>query len=221
MKKYILSAIIIVLISFSGLAQSTSEIGLLPTINLNKKLQKDWSLNFKTESRQSLIKEEFNYDYLLTDISFAASKKIGINTSIAMGYLIRVEQDGVKNRISQQITFVKRYSSLKLSHRLLSDQTFKNNDNTEIRFRYRLSSEIPLQGNTLDLNEFFLKISNEYLNSLYQNSYDLEIRGAVFLGYTISGLGKLELGLDYRLDSFIEGTARNRYWIGLNVYISF
>ncbi|NJM16805.1 MAG: hypothetical protein HC896_16825, partial [Bacteroidales bacterium] len=60
-------------------AQSSLEWGILPSFNLNKKLAKDWSVNLKTESRQSLIKDGLNYDYLLTDFSFGATKKIGID----------------------------------------------------------------------------------------------------------------------------------------------
>jgi hypothetical protein len=193
---------------------------LLPSLNINKKLPKDWSLNFKAESRQSLFKEEFKYSYLLTEMSIAASKKIGINTSIAAGYLVGVDDKSVKNRSIQQVTFVKRYSNFRLSHRFLADQTFVNEENVEFRFRYRLSKEIPLQGESLDSREFFLKLSNEYLNSFQNKSFDMEIRGAALLGYVISPTNKIEFGADYRLDSFINGVARNRYWIGINLYQS-
>lgn len=219
MNKYF-TLFIILLIHLNSIAQSTSEIGLLPSLNINKSLQKDWSLNFKTESRQSLMKEDFNYDYLLTDISFAASKKIGINTAIAAGYLMRIDDKGINNRTIQQITFVRRYADFLLSHRLLADQTFKRDDNTEIRFRYRISSEIPLQGQSLDPKEFFIKLNNEYLNSLYERSYDLEIRAATFLGYVICPNNKLEFGFDYRIDSFIYGNPGNRLWVSLNFYSS-
>jgi hypothetical protein len=220
MKQYSLTILILLLIHLSNYAQSTFESGLLPSLNINKKLPKDWALNFKAESRQSLLKEDFNYDYLLTDISFAASKKVGINTAIAIGYLMRIDNSGIKNRTIQQITYVKRYSDFSLSHRLLADQTFAKDDNTELRFRYRLSSAIPLQGESSDPKEFFVKLSNEYLNSLYDRSYDLEIRGAAFIGYVISPADKLEFGFDYRADSFINGNLRNRLWISLNLYIS-
>jgi len=220
MKRFSLTLFFILLFHLNNSAQGTVEFGLLPSLNINKRLPKDWSLNFKTESRQSLIKEDFNYDYLLTDISLAASKKIGINTAIAMGYLMRIDDKGVKNRTIQQITFVKRYTNFSLSHRLLADQTFKKDDNTEVRFRYRISSEIPLQGKSLDPKEFFIKLSNEYLNSLHERSYDMEIRGAAFIGYVISPTNKLEFGFDYRIDSFINGDPGNRLWIGLNFYSS-
>jgi hypothetical protein len=220
MKRFSLTLFIILLVHLNNSAQSTYELGFLPSLNLNFKMPKDWSLNLKTESRQSLMKDDFSYDYLLTDISLVASKKIGINTAIAMGYLVRIDDNGIKNRAIQQITFVKRYTNFSLSHRLLADQSFTKDDNTELRLRYRISSEIPLQGKSLDPKEFFIKLNNEYLNSLYENNYDLEIRGSTFIGYVISPTNKLEIGLDYRIDSFLIGMPRNRLWIGLNLFIS-
>jgi hypothetical protein len=166
------------------------------------------------------MKEDFRYDYVLTDLSLAASKKIGINTAIAIGYLMRIDKKGIRNRTLQQITFVKRYRNFRLSHRLSADQTFTKNDDAEFRLRYRISTEIPLQGESLDPKEFFVKISNEYLNSLENKSYDLEIRGAAYVGYVLYPNNKLEFGLDNRFDSFIEGKLRYRLWIGLNYYKS-
>lgn len=220
MKRFCLTFLTVLVLFFNSLAQSTFELGFLPSININKKLPNDWALNFKTESRQSLFKDDFIYDYLLTDVSLVASKKIGMNTSIALGYLIRNEGNEFENRTIQQIVFIKRHASFILSHRILADQTFKKNENTEYRLRYRISSEIPIQGRTLDPKEFFVKMSNEFLNSMHNKDYDLEIRGAAFLGYVTTPSSKIELGADYRVDSFIYGKSRNRLWVGLNIYLS-
>lgn len=220
MNRILLTLLLIFSIQLVGRAQSTFEIGFLPSLNINKKLPKDWALNFKAESRQSIVDEGFNYQYLLTDISFAASKKVSINTSVAFGYLLRISDDGIKNRAFQHISFVKRYTSFRLSHRFLADQTFQQDDDPEFRFRYRISSEIPLQGASLDTQELYLKLNNEYLNSFQNSSYDLEIRTSVLLGYTISPSNKFELGLDYRIDSFVNANTRNRLWIGVNFYSS-
>ncbi|NHB69096.1 DUF2490 domain-containing protein [Perlabentimonas gracilis] len=220
MRRYSLLLLTVLVFSLNSLAQSSFVLGFLPSINLNKRLPQDWSLNLKTESRQSIAKQEFSYEYLLTDISIAASKKIGINTSIAIGYLARVDENSLKNRSMQQITFIKRYPGFRLAHRLLTDQTFAKDDDAEFRLRYRISSEIPLQGSSLDPKEFFAKLSNEYLNSLQGKSYDMEIRWASFIGYAISPANKIELGFDYRIDSFIEGSSRNRVWLSLNFYTS-
>lgn len=165
-------------------------------------------------------KFDFSYEYLLTDLSLIFAKRIGINTSVAGGYFIRISNENVSNRAIQQISFVRRYPAFRLSHRISSDQTFMAENNTEFRFRYRLSSEIPLEGQSLDPKEFFVKTNNEYLNSFQGKSYDLEVRIAAFLGYAFSTDSKFEIGFDYRIDSFIENNTRNRIWLGINFYQS-
>jgi len=89
-----------------------------------------------------------------------------------------------------------------------------------LRLMYRFFAEIPLSGHTLDPNEFYLKTGTEYLNSFEEEEYDLEIRITGFTGYTISQKSKLELGLDYRTDSFIDNNIRNRFWLAISFYQS-
>ncbi|NCU31381.1 MAG: DUF2490 domain-containing protein, partial [Candidatus Moranbacteria bacterium] len=199
-------------------AQSSNQLGILPSLNINKRLPKDWSLNFKAESRQKLYQDNFNYDYLLTDVSIIVANRIRLNTVLAGGYLVRITPDEVKHRTIQQVSITQRHEFFRLAHRLSMDQTLSNLEDTEFRFRYRVSSEIPLEGLTLDPKEFFLKVSNEYLNSLQGKDYDLEIRGAAFLGYALTSNSKMELGLDYRADSFIINNLRNRFWLGINFF---
>ncbi|MFP4557546.1 MAG: DUF2490 domain-containing protein [Bacteroidales bacterium] len=204
-----------------NLAQSDTEVGLKPSININKKLKRDWSLNLKVESRQSLINDITNFSYLHTNFSFITSKKIGINTLFAAGYLMRVETDAIKNRAMQQLIVIRRYNEFMLSHRFAADQTFEKDEYTEYRYRYRVAAEVPLEGQTLDPREFFIKLNSEYLNSLSKEEYDLEVRGAAFLGYTISPNSKFEFGIDYRMNSFISGDIRNRLWVAINLYQAF
>ena len=220
MKTYRFLLLFFTLLPLAGLSQSGQQGGILPSININKKLPKDWAVNFKTESRQSLFKEEFNYDYLLTDFSLAGAKKIGINTTVVSGYLLRVTDKGIVNRAIQQVSIVNRYPTFRIAHRVSTDQTFEENDAPEFRFRYRASAEIPLNGQSVDPKEFFLKLNNEYLNALQSGEYGLEIRGVGLLGYALTAKSKLEFGLDYRLDSFLNSRPRHRSWLSLNFYQS-
>ncbi|MCB0628440.1 MAG: DUF2490 domain-containing protein [Saprospiraceae bacterium] len=213
--------VVLVVTPVVNYAQGSNQFGLLPSFNLNLKLPRDWALNFKAESRQSIRKrDDFKYEYLFTDLSLAGGKKIGVNTRLVIGYLVRLENEGTQNRTIQQLNIVKRYVKVNLAHRIAADQTFADDEAVEWRFRYRLSAEIPLSGQSLDVHEFFIKANNEYLNSLQGEKYDLEIRSVGFIGYVTSPVSKLELGLDYRIDSFINGRARNRFWLALNVYQS-
>jgi len=80
------------------------------------------------------------------------------------------------------------------------------------------SFEIPREGQSIDVNEIYLNINNEYLNSRQGNDYYMEIRWVALFGYSISPLNDLEVGIDYRLDSFINGNSTNRIWLSLNFF---
>lgn len=210
--------------SFVCLGQSRDEIRVMPVINLNKDFPKDWSVNIKAESSlvlfisTSAMPLTASYEYKKTELSIIGARKIGIHSSIAGGYLIGVTGEQVSNRFIQQFSLVNRLPGMKMAHRFSSDQTFARAEEPEIRFRYRLTSEIPLQGQILDVKELFLKAGNEYLNMFQAGTYDLEIRLATFVGYYLSPSNKIEFGIDYRIDSFINSPPRNRLWLGLNFY---
>ncbi len=209
------------------IGQSSYQLGILPSINLNKKLPNDWKLNFKTESRQELKRgyfkssSDFSYQYVLTDFSFITAKKIGVNKLLAIGYLLKVTENEVINGFIQQCIITKKYSGFKLAHRFSADQTFAKEEDTEYRFRYRLSSAFSLNGQSIDPKELYFKFNNEYLHSWQNTDYDLEIRIVPHLGYKFTESKKLEIGLDYRLDSFLKDSSRNRFWLAINWYYVF
>ncbi|MBK7428278.1 MAG: DUF2490 domain-containing protein [Saprospiraceae bacterium] len=187
--KYLIPVLMLLLFHCDVYSQSTYQFGALPSLNLNRKLDNDWSLNAKLESRQLFRRGEINgntdneYDYILTDFSLIAAKKVGLNSRIAAGYLIRFEDAEVFHRFIQQYVIIQKMSGYRLAHRLLSDQTFSKAEKPEIRFRYRITAEIPLNGESVDPGEFYLKLNNEYINSFQAMEYDLEIRLIPLLGF--------------------------------------
>ena len=210
----------LVFLPFISAAQGGPSWGIIPSVSLTGKLPRDWYVNLKAESRQALYQDGFAHDYLLTDLGVLFGKKASFHTTLAAGYLVRIREEEVFHRAIQQLSLARRYAGLSLSHRILSDQTFSGNEAAEYRLRYRISSEIPLEGQSLDPGEFFLKLSHEYVNSLQAKEYDLEIRTASFLGYVFTPKNKLEVGLEHRVDSFVSARARHRLWIGLHFYQS-
>jgi hypothetical protein len=207
------------------MAQSTYRAGALPSININYRLNDDWSLNFKTEARHELLEGTFDgqsegiNEYVLTDFSLIAARKVGLSGRVSGGYLIRFREGQVIHRAIQQYTYVQNLSGFRLAHRVVADQTFSPSEATEFRFRYRLATEIPLNGESADPKEFYLKISNEYLNSFQESEYDLEVRLVPLLGYTLSDKYKIEIGIDYRVNSFLDQDAQNSFWTSINWYI--
>ncbi len=207
-------------------SQSSYRAGFLPKLNINHKFKKGWKLNYKTESR--FISSEgkihgnrnHNFHYVLLDMSVLVSRKTGIGNSFAGGYLLRVNKNTNDHRLIQQFTIVNRHYTYRLAHRFAADQTFREGKSNVYRFRYRFGSEIPLDGHSLDKEEYYIKINNEYLNSFNAGRYDLEVRLSPVIGHIFSHSNKLELGLDYRINNFIHNNTKNSYWVVVNWFIS-
>lgn len=218
--------VFIMLASISVFAQPNYTVGLLPSVNLSTSLPQGFKINFNTESRQTFFNKspnknrDFQYEYNLTDFTFIVSKKVGLNKTLAAGYLLRIREGEIQQRSIQQFILTSKYANFIISHRIATDQTFLKEEAIVLRLRYRISAGIPLNGQSVDPGEFYLKINHEYLNELQDGIYDLEIRVVPFLGFEISDKNKIELGLDFRINSFLEGTSQSRYWTAINWYRS-
>ncbi|WP_452602261.1 DUF2490 domain-containing protein [Pontimicrobium sp. MEBiC06410] len=225
MKKYCL-IILIILISIKNYSQVKYQIGSLPSFNINTSLKNNWKLNLKTEFRQLFKTGVFNgesinkYEYIHTDLALNISKKVGLNNTIGAGFLLRITDEEVKQRALQQFTLVSNYSTFKLAHRIRTDQTFSKTEPTEIRIRYRITFNKALNGLTVDSKEFYLKLNHEYVNSFTGNLYDLEYRINPNLGYVFSDDNKIELGIEYRNDGFVNNENRSRFFAVINWYVS-
>ncbi|WP_420385883.1 DUF2490 domain-containing protein [Roseivirga sp.] len=212
-------------LSFSNLAaQNRYQSGLLPSINLNKKLNSAYALNLKIESREQLAAgfigngNGLDHDHLLTDLTFLGSRKIGLTEKLVLGYLLRLNNGEVIHRSIQQFSFVSSLRGIKLGHRLGTDQTFERNEPTVFRLRYRVSTELPLEGTNTDPEEFYLKLNNELIQSWSQDRQLLEYRFGPFIGYFLNPKNRFELGLDYRNQSILEAPTRHSYWLSMNWY---
>ncbi|MBR9921263.1 MAG: DUF2490 domain-containing protein [Bacteroidetes bacterium] len=219
--------ILFLLFSIESRGQHSWRSGLVPQINANYKLGKSWKINAKTENRIRLASGTFGkektteYQYERTDLSLIISYKTGLNTNAAIGQLIRFRGEKILHRSIQQFSVVQRLSGLKLAHRFSTDQTWAKEEKPVYRFRYRLASEFPLNGQKTDPREFYIKLSNEYL---YISSFafdDFEIRLSPILGYALTNNNKLEVGLDYRIDSFRLTYNRSSFWTRVSWYVSF
>ncbi len=223
--RYFITLLLIVLFIGKTTAQDTYLLGTLPSLNLNKGINSDWSLNLKAESRLRFMQGEFggnstsDMHLQLADFALTTSRKTGLNNALAGGYLIRLRGEETFHRFIQQFTMVKRYESFRMAHRFSSDQTFNSDNPWELRLRYRITAEIPLNGQSVDPGEFYLKLNNEYLNSWQEGEPDLEIRVVPLAGFEFTDNNKLEFGLDYRLSSFIDGSSRNSFWFNIGWYL--
>lgn len=222
-------AFICILIAISAIranSQDRLRIGLMPHFNVNHKIAGNWRLNFKFESRQLMRdrdafgNENPAFRYLLSDLSLMVLRKTGLNNQVGGGYLVRIQRGKLIHRATQQFSLVRNYRTFRLAHRIVSDQTFEMNEPIQWRLRYRLGFDVALHGESVDRGEFYIKMTNEYLNVFRGGKYDFEIRLVPVIGYAVEDHSKLEVGVDARYDSFIEGNARQSYWLRLGWFFS-
>ena len=206
--------------SLLNFAQSSVDYGLIPSINLNKKLGNHWKLNLKSESRFDFMSDTPTGTYLLSDFGLVLAHSLSMNGAVAGGYQVRIKDGGLIHRSIQQFSWVKKINGVKLGHRLVTDQTFQSTSAPHYRFRYRIAAQLALKGQRVDKREFYLKLNHEYLNSLKGGSYDLEVRLVPLLGFAIADNNKLETGIDYRLKGFAGNTIRQNAWFRLTWYIA-
>ena len=122
-------------------------------------------------------------------------------------------------RTIQQYILGGKFIELRLAHRFAADQTFRAEGFPQFRLRYRLALEIPLNGRSVDPQEWYLKLSNEYLHLWQQQGNRWEIRWVPLLGHTFARNNKVEFGIDYRLSSPFSELGNHSFWINVNWYV--
>lgn len=208
---------IVFLTCFSLQVIGQTSIGVLPGININKSLSEGYSLNFKNEYR--LSEKEGSTHLQLSDFSLMLGKKLGVNHHLSVGLLSRFENSGVIPRSIIQYTYLQKIGRFKFAYRIISDQTFEENEPTLFRYRFRIMTEIPLSGQELNHKEFYLKLGNEYLSGWASKTHSFEIRGISVLGFEFNPKNKIEAGIDYRFRA--TPTSRSTGWLNVCWYLKF
>ncbi len=210
------------LIFFGGSAQKL-DYGILPALTLNKDISSNKAFTFNYQQRNLFFNsstKEWNHRQVLSDYTFFYKQKIGLNTKVAIGSLIRFAKGIITIRTLQQVSFSKSFTHFKVGQRTRFDQTFYDNLTT-FRLRYRIGFLIPIQGRKLDNKELYIKLNNEYLNQFEKKQYELEIRLIPVLGYTLSKRAKLEFGYDYRLSGLNSPNLKQVLWSTVSLHLNF
>lgn len=221
--------IFLLLISFASSFGQTHEFftGFFPEVSLTKKLKNDQKLIFKIEHQDILYNnadgesQGLQFTYYRTDLMGFYDFKLNESKRIAFGVFHRFQDGANANSLIQQFASVNRLRGLRLAHRIRTDQTFTKGEPMEVRLRYRLSTEIPLSGRTLDPGEHYLIVSDEPIISLQGGEFEIENRLVFSFGKLITSSQKLEWSLDYRTDKYIQEGFRTRLWAKVGYFYSF
>lgn len=223
--------IFVFLVSLVGIVSAQENkvffTGIFPEISLTKKISQQNKLNFKIENQEILFdnrdseSQNPQFTHYRTDLMMFLNRDIRPGVGVAMGLFHRFQEDENANRIIQQLAILQRLRNMRINHRMRTDQTFTKNDDFEFRFRYRCTLEIPLEGAEIDPTEFYMVISNEPIFSYKGKAFEIENRAVVALGKLYNPNEKLEWGIDYRTDGFIQEGFRTRLWAKISYYYNF
>ncbi|MBN2745653.1 MAG: DUF2490 domain-containing protein [Bacteroidales bacterium] len=204
---------VIVILVFSVLivnlqAQNKAYLsGFAPEITLNKKISKKVSLTSKIESIHYYYSNENGNGYLTPwshkgiDFQFFGNYKLSPFYRISMGYQLSYNPAGKpSNRLIEQLSYSGKLGSMKLGHRVRADQTFYSSGPAKFRFRYRFSLQIPLQGSSVDVGEFFMIASDELILTAKSGSSSLENRTVAQIGFRAMEKMDVQAGFDFRAE---------------------
>ena len=197
-------------------AQSQVPLVLDSGISVNLKLNKGFTLNAGLGYRDLLVSDigdsplapDSRHLQLATNLNY----QLGFYDRLGGGFMYRfnsVGKDGVSNelRLSQEYIHVRKFTVMRLAHRLKLDQRIFKSLSTEYRFRYRISIDLPLNGVKLDPGEFYALASTETLLNLGQAfTPDWDQRFNLGIGNQVNKAVKGQFDLQYRADSFSKGT---------------
>ncbi|WNJ19276.1 DUF2490 domain-containing protein [Pontibacter sp. G13] len=220
----------ILLFSSSVLAQNREVFGgIFPEAAVTVKFAKFYSSTFKIESIHQLVvdrdaeRPNWRYQHESTEFQFFVGYKVSPLSDFSVAYIFAVDGDGPNTHgLTEQLGVVQLLPYFKLGHRFRFDQTFfpKGEGPARLRVRYRLAMDLPLEGLEIDPNEFFLLVSDEVLVDWRDGRSDLENRFVAQLGYKFDKWGKLQGGLDYRIDRLFETGLRQRFWLKFSYFVT-
>ncbi len=213
MKKLVLS---LLCCSFSSITFSQkSDIGNWFIYFGNQKINKDWNWHNEVQYRNYNFIGDTNQLLLRTGIGYNLSEN---NNNVLLGYGFINTQKYVgttdektsfnEHRIYQQFITRQNFGRLFLQHRYRIEERFLPDD-FQMRFRYFLGINIPINNKILDAKTIYFSCYNEIFINKQKPIFD---RNRLFagLGYCINKNIKIETGF---MAQTLENSNRNQFQI--------
>lgn len=204
------------LLSFS---QIVEDVIVQPSLNISWQTGNRWSFNSVMEQRNSTYD---GVDALHIQAAQFVGYEVGFYSQIGFVVMYRELFDDSRPeevRFTEQYVYKRKYNALKVAHRVRWDQRLRG-DRTTHRWRYRLSSSLPLNGFATDVSEYYLTASLETVfiaEKAERPGYDQ--RFSLGLGRQLSKNLKLQLVTEYRFEDFTANTERLLF-LNLGMYYS-
>ncbi len=224
--------IFIIIFPVCGLfAQEGPFISWQPELSVTWRVQQRWQANIKAVTFNTFREpdpEQVPWAYSLNnaEISIFGTYRAFVNKSFSLGYLIRWldpldETPGFEHRLMAQAGFITSIGVNRYGNRIRLEQRWRPAGLIH-RWRYRLSLDLPLNGEVLDPGEMYLIISDEFLYSFSKRIVDFgenRLNGGV--GWLFTGKSKLEISLQYRVSSFLKEERRHAFVMLSTFYLNF
>ena len=191
-----------------------SEIGNWFVYLGNQKINKKWNWHNEVQYRNYNFIGDTNQLLLRTGIGYNLTEDnnllIGYGFINTQKYLPNSDQkvDTNEHRIYQQFITRQKAGKVFLQHRYRLEERFISND-FQLRLRYLLGINIPINKKTLEKNALYLSSYNEIFMNLEKPLFDRNrLYGA--LGFVINKNFKVEAGI---MAQTLENSNRNQFQI--------
>jgi hypothetical protein len=209
-------SIAFILLSSIAFAQK-SDVGNWFIYLGNQKVNKNWNFHSEIQYRNYNFIGDTNQLLLRTGIGYNLTEN---NNNVLMGYGFINTHNYVFNsdekietnehRIFQQFITRQNFGILFLQHRYRIEERFLPDD-FQMRFRYFLAINVPINKKTMDKNALYFSVYNELFIRAEKPTFDRNrLYGA--LGYVINKNIKIEAGL---MAQTLENSNRNQFQIVL------
>jgi hypothetical protein len=215
LKKYYFITTIFLLLCTIALHAQKSNTGNWFIYFGNQKINKKWNWHNEVQYRNFNFMGDLSQLLVRTGIGYNLTEN---NNNILLGYGFINSQKYLSNsnekvgtnehRVFQQFITRRNFNNVFLQHRYRIEERFFPND-FQMRFRYFLGINIPINKPRLEKNAYYFSAYNEIFINAQQNIFDRNrLYGAI--GYIFNKNIKMEAGY---MAQTLESTNRNQFQI--------
>jgi len=215
-KSHIILTVVCLWFAIPAIAQK-SEVGNWFIYFGNQKINKKWNWHNELQYRNYNFIGDLNQLLLRTGIGYNLTEN---NNNILLGYGFINTQKYLPNskekigtnehRIFQQFITRQSFNKVFIQHRYRIEERFLSND-FQMRFRYFLGINIPINKPRIEKNAYYLSAYNEIFMNAQQKIFDRNrLYGAI--GYVFNKNIKMEAGY---MAQTVETNNRNQFQIVL------
>lgn len=208
-------------------AQNRPSIRWEPGLSFTKKIDDRWSYNFSLSGRQRFTDYGSGEENFRTDRwevkAFGTYTLFG-KRKLSLGYMYRTvdpfeEETGFEHRITQQFAFISQIKGLRLANKFRIEERIRSSSYLT-RLRYSISSDFPLNGESLDEGEFYFIAGNELVYDFNSTGDELENRLSIGAGKLLRKGQKIQLAVESRYSDLISAATDHILQIKTVYYFS-